>query len=66
VGSQEGENHNTKEDLGRMVELDLHKLALLLGSSQISEKKVDVHLCPDLIPLNRDKENVLPLLVNLL
>jgi hypothetical protein len=35
-----------KEDLERMVELDLHKLALLLGSSQISEKKVDVHLCP--------------------
>jgi hypothetical protein len=48
VGSQkEGENHNTKEDLERMVELDLHELALLLGSSLISEKKVDVHLCPD-------------------
>jgi hypothetical protein len=48
VGSQkEGENHNTKEDLERMVELDLHKLTLLLGSSRISEKKVDVHLYPD-------------------
>lgn len=39
VGSQkEGENHNMEEDLERMEELDLHKLALLLGSSRVSEK----------------------------